>query len=439
MMIESAKETSVSFLSRSSILTSSADGSSSYSKNDIVIAVLDSGINSNHEDLDGGKVLTEVNLVNPNPGDENGHGTSMASIIAGTGDANYQYRGVAPGAALVSVKILGPSGTGSESDAIDGMNWVAQYKNTYGIEIVSCSFGGTRHGELDAVALAADTLVSVHGLVVVTSAGNDGPGADTITSPGTGRYVITVGNALNPAHGGWALYSSSSRGPCDDGRIKPDILAPGYGMYCADYQDTDGYHYSGGTSAAAAFVSGLIALWLDYDSSLKGWISTYHREPIIKNLLMASAKDMPGDSVVGKDNSYGAGRIDAWSEIWFINTDISKSSSTAPLALGYSWNTHSYKRYDEPLWVYDKDNGADWYKLYCYNGLLMAISVRCDPDLIARIYLYNYNLQEIKRSSESTSPTLEHTTTYSGLYYIKILVRQYTGDYYDITILTGPS
>src|SRR5205085_8503218 len=80
----------------------------SYSTGDVVIAVLDTGIDARHVDLAGGKVIGWDDLVNgrPAPYDDNYHGTHVASIAAGTGRGDPRYRGVAPGAALVGVKVL---------------------------------------------------------------------------------------------------------------------------------------------------------------------------------------------------------------------------------------------------------------------------------------------------------------------------------------------
>jgi len=121
-----------------------ADGLASYSKNDLVAAVIDTGIDASHLDLDEGKVLAFANcLTNPctTPAafDDHGHGTHVAATIAGDGDArgDLKYKGVAPGAALVGVKVLDFNGFGSGAGIIRGIQWAVANKTTYGIEALN--------------------------------------------------------------------------------------------------------------------------------------------------------------------------------------------------------------------------------------------------------------------------------------------------------------
>jgi hypothetical protein len=100
---------------------------------------------------------------------------------------------------------------------------------------------------------------------------------------------------------------------------------------------------------------------------------------------------------------------------------------------------HTYNRYNEPLWVYDPTSGKDWYKIYCYNNLYIAITADGDPDLVLRISLYDKYLNFIKQSTAGNYRSIGHWAQYSGKYYIQINVEQYSGDYYDISITTTPS
>lgn len=436
-----------------STIDGNKDGSkTTYSKDDIVIAILDSGIDTGHYDLDGGKVIAfkdicgdEDGVKHDDPYDDHyaGHGTHCASNAAGSGDASSSYRGVARYAALVGVKMLKYDNSYDIDDAIDALEWVAQNYYTYGIEIVSCSWGSSGSsywGEYDIQAQYVDYLVDNYNLVVCVAAGNSGAsGGGTIGTPGTAKYAITVGWATDPGEGGWSRDSASSRGPCDDGRIKPDILAPGTDINAAKWGTTNQYQELSGTSMATPFVAGLAALWLDEDYSLRYAVSDYHPHPRVKKLLMASATDVPGDSNPGLDNKYGAGRIDAWDEMWFYGSDISSSSSNAPTVLYYSWNEHSYSHNNEPLWVYDPTSGRDYYKFYCYSSLFIAITANGDPDLMLRIRLYDRYLNQITYSTVGNDRNIGHQAQYSGIYYVRIDVEQYSGDYYDITIMTTPS
>jgi serine protease AprX len=414
-----------------------ADESSSYSKDDIVIAILDSGIDINHYDLDGGKVIAWKDFVNNEvPAyDDYGHGTRVASIAAGSGDATYIYRGVAPGAALVGVKMLNYAGGGTKDLAIDALNWVGEKKDDYGIDIACCAFGWGPYGEYDTLAQAADSLVHNDGVVVVVAAGNYGSCSDTILSPGTARWVITVGNAIDPDEGGWSLASDSSRGPCDDGRIKPDVLAPGTNIMSAKVGTYNQYMEDSGTSMATGFVAGLVAIFLDYDPGLAngGW----DYNPDIKQLLMGSAVDVPGDTDPEADDDYGSGRVDAYDAYIFLTKDISEWYSDAYLTISY--RDHTWPRNNEPMWDGDDNYHSDWYKVNMYTNWYLYVEAWGDPDLLLKIRIYDRNLAVVATSSTGNDRTLGCWSTYTGEYYIRIWGQQKTGDYYDIHITTTAS
>src|SRR5690606_17147010 len=127
-------------------ITGDRDGNqNSYSKDDVVIAVIDTGIDANHVDLSGGKVSGWRDSVNnrTSPYDDQGHGTHVAGIAAGSGDGNAAYKGVAPGAALVGIKVLDRNGSGTMSNVIAGIDWAISNKDTYGIDIINMSLGTT--------------------------------------------------------------------------------------------------------------------------------------------------------------------------------------------------------------------------------------------------------------------------------------------------------
>src|SRR5712692_5806579 len=128
-----------------------ADGLPTYSTNDLVIAVLDTGIYNAHQDLSGGKVIGWTDLHAPSTGsdpfcatpcDPQGHGTHVSSIVAGTGAASGGlYAGVAPGAALVGIRVLDQNGAGSASVVNAGIQWVINNKATFGIKVFNLSLG----------------------------------------------------------------------------------------------------------------------------------------------------------------------------------------------------------------------------------------------------------------------------------------------------------
>jgi serine protease AprX len=295
-----------------------ADGNAgTYSKNDLVAAVVDTGIDTNHLDLDQGKVIGWRDIVNgkATPYDDNGHGTHVSASIAGDGDARPDrlYQGVAPGAALVGVKVLNNVGTGSMSDVAAGIDWVVQNKDTYGIEAINLSVGSTGCNDgTDAASVAVNNAAAA-GLVVVVAAGNSGPGTCTIDSPGAAASALTAGAMADLGPKGFKQAYFSGRGPTADGRIKPDISAPGVDITSADAGTTNGYVTESGTSMATPFVVGVALLMLNVNAGLT--------PAQVKSLMMQSAQDWArgGDNKTagssGADVDYGAGRLDAYAAI----------------------------------------------------------------------------------------------------------------------------
>ena len=307
-------------------LDGNMDGSPSYSKDDIVIAVIDTGIDPNHVDLDGGKIIGWQDFATgePQPYDEvagcDGHGTHVSSIAAGEGQGNAAYEGVAPGAALVGVKVLkkrGQSCVGINSDVNAGIQWVIDNKDTYGINVMNMSIGtpGSSDGN-DSTSLLVNSAVDA-GIVAVVSAGNEGPREYTIGSPSAAEKAITVGAMADVEPGigggfscgnapGYGFYQIcfSSRGPTADERIKPDISAPGVFITAAQAGTTNGYVEYSGTSMSSPFMAGLAGLMLQADPTMN---------PLqVKTKIINTALDW-GPS--GNDIDYGAGRLDGYEDI----------------------------------------------------------------------------------------------------------------------------
>lgn len=288
-------------------VTGDRDGNpTSYTKNDIVITILDTGIDPNHMDLDGGKIIAWKDFVNSrtSPYDDHGHGTHCASIAAGTGDANATYKGVAPGAALVGVKVLNAAGSGSTSTIVNGINWVVTNKATYGIRVLSISIGstGSSNGQ-DAMSVACNNAVNA-GIVVCVAEGNSGPAKYTTSTPAAAANVITVGAMSDCGENGYFLAYFSSRGPTADNRTKPDICAPGWYITAAKAGTTNQYVTMSGTSMSTPFTAGTAALMLAANPNLT--------PTQIKTDLMTTAQDW---GPTGTDIDYGAGRLQGYDAI----------------------------------------------------------------------------------------------------------------------------
>ena len=209
------------------------------------------------------------------PQDGYGHGTHIMSTVAHPAyERNARYTGIAPGADLVSVRAFDDAGLGSYIDVIEGIDWVLRQREALDIRVLNLSFGAqpqSRYWDdpLNQAVMAAWEA----GIVVVASAGNEGPDAMTIGVPGNVPYVITVGAASD--NHTWRdvsddfLSTFSSAGPTTEAFVKPDLLGPGdrvLGLmppashlaqtYGAQSQVRGAYHALSGTSQAAAITSG---------------------------------------------------------------------------------------------------------------------------------------------------------------------------------------
>ena len=303
----------------------------------ITIAIIDTGIDYTHPDLGActteqflsgtcSKVIGGWDFVNndPDPMDDNGHGTHCASIAAGTGAAsNGKFKGVAPDAKLLAYKVLSRYGGGCESDVIAGIERALDPNQDGNFsdhaDVISMSLGMPYFffGDCYQVASskAVDNAVDL-GVIVVVAAGNEGfLGEKTISAPGCARKVITVGASCKPSqignldYCGSQIASFSSRGPTKDYRVKPDVVAPGvlicaantshgwlgsyYGASCGN----PAYMAISGTSMATPHVAGAAAL-------LKQAHPDWSPEKIKAALMQSSSQ------LTGKVLEEGNGQID---------------------------------------------------------------------------------------------------------------------------------
>jgi len=407
-------------------LDGNMDGSSTYSKNDIVIAVIDTGIDPNHVDLDGGKIIGWKDFATGqiNPYDEvlgcGGHGTHVSSIAAGEGQGNSLYKGVAPGAALVGVKVLkrrGQDCVGTTADVNAGVQWVIDNKATYGIEIFNMSVGiaGCSDGT-DSTSQIVNNAVDA-GLIGVVAAGNEGPKECTIGSPAAAAKAITIGAMADVDPGvataglpgrGFYLAYFSSRGPTADGRIKPDISAPGVKITAAKAGTTNGYIEYNGTSMSSPFVAGLAGLMLQASSTLT---------PLeIKNKIVLTAINWDG---AGADIDYGAGRLDGYEAIKSAG-GYSGTNITAPAHQYFTGNLTG-------------TGDVDWYDINVTNAsypiavtLIMSNWISStNPDFDIALYLSDGTTKLTESINTTRQETVGYQPTTAGMYKLKIY--SYTG------------
>lgn len=264
----------------------------------VTVAVLDTGIDTDHPDLTGKVVAAQDFSGSGDVDDHFGHGTHVASIVAGSGAASGgDIKGMAYGADLVNAKILDDGGNGELSWLVDGLEWAA---GTEDADIVNLSIGvrGLYTDGTDPWAQAIDAAVTDHGTLVVVAAGNDG--APGVTTPGSSSLGLTVG-AVNDDD---VVTGFSGRGPrAGDWAIKPDLTAPGNEIIAARAGGTAmgnpvdaNYTAASGTSMATPHVAGAAALLLQQRPTLT--------QDEVKSLLMGTAQ--PGAESIWDQ---GSGRI----------------------------------------------------------------------------------------------------------------------------------
>ncbi|MGW6948961.1 S8 family peptidase [Streptomyces xanthophaeus] len=263
------------------------------------VAVLDTGTDLEHPDLKG-RVAASKNFTDSDTdADRQGHGTHTISTVGGSGaESGGAKKGVAPGAELLSAKVLNDQGYGLDSWIIAGMEWAVESK----ADVVSMSLGDPSQTACDDPLAAATERLSQQGPLFVIAAGNSGPGNNTVSSPGCAASALTVGAVDRDD----STASFSSRGPAGlQHTLKPEIAAPGVGISAAAAGGRGVYAYQSmsGTSMATPHVAGAAAI---VKQRHPDWTSQQ-----VKAALVGSADTkVPGDV-----RETGAGRLDVQAAI----------------------------------------------------------------------------------------------------------------------------
>ncbi|MEM3563493.1 MAG: S8 family serine peptidase [Candidatus Jordarchaeaceae archaeon] len=291
----------------------------------VVVAVLDTGINP-HTYLHWSRIIYNESFVpGENYTDLNGHGTAVAGIIGASGSGAM---GVAPNVTFLNLKVLDKTGEGEEDWLINAINAALSTGNVTHphpkADIISLSLGSTEGSSNDNMCVAVNKAWE-KGVVVVAAAGNEGGNFwtyyETINSPGLAAQIITVGSAGGSGYTSISYFSS--RGPTDDKRAKPDLVAPGERLFTLSNNSVDFIYFSG-TSASTPVVSGAVALLLDDDSNVS-WISPN----TVKAALMMTAKDLGLNPF-----SQGAGLINISRAYEYLNDYyVTGANSTPPLII----------------------------------------------------------------------------------------------------------
>lgn len=255
----------------------------------VIVAVVDTGINLNHQDITDpssgiSNLWTNPNptrndlhganyvggnggLVSGNPSDDEGHGTHVAGIIGAIGSNGIAGTGVAWKVQLMAVKVLGSDGTGTSTDIVGGIN----YAIDHGANIINASFGADSASGFSNAELLAVATARANGIIFVAAAGNSNANLDVARSyPASYALdnIVTVGSSNRRDE----VSSFSNYGAA------VDLFAPGEEIVSLDYSSTTGTISFSGTSMAAPEVSGALAL-------LKAHFPTDNYRQLINRLL----------------------------------------------------------------------------------------------------------------------------------------------------------
>ncbi len=244
----------------------------------VVTAVIDTGVDLAHPDLQG-RLVQGRNFLDPEqpPQDDGGHGTHVAGTIAATINNSQGVAGVAPGTSIMPIKALKANGSGKDSTVAQGVRWAADN----GARIINMSFGGT---EISPVLTESVAYAARKGVITVVAAGNEGvetPSYPAATSPNISVAATDQGDhrGAYSNYGDWIVIS-----------------APGSGIWSTFWAGQSSYRIDNGTSMAAPHVSGVIALMLSVRPNLT--------IPEITTILKTTADPVP-------EPGSGAGRVNA--------------------------------------------------------------------------------------------------------------------------------
>ncbi len=282
--------------------------------------------------------------------DESGHGTHIASVLASStssirnGSDSGAYQGVAPDVSLVIVKAFGSDGQADYLDLVRAIQFVVDNRERYNIRVLNLSFAAHPrwHYWLDPINQAVMRAWQA-GITVVAAAGNEGPDAMTVGSPGNLPYIITVGAVTDS----WTPFDRdddyipdfSSRGPTPSAHIKPDVLAPGGHISALispnstllakhpEYQRSNGEFVLTGTSQASAVVAGIAALMIQLEpeltpNNIKCMLMSSAEPAITDTGLLAYSPFVQGDGVVSVSRAITLGERNCANQGLNIEQDI---------------------------------------------------------------------------------------------------------------------
>jgi thermitase len=252
---------------------------------EVIIAILDTGVDLDHPDLQD-RIITGYDFINndDNADDDNGHGTHVAGIAAASANNGMGGTGVSWGARIMPLKVLDAQGNGDTADVAEAIYYAVDHE----AKVINLSLGAFQAWPCDwpEIEMAFEYAVN-RGAVVVAASGNHG--RDGVSCPAAYEQAIAVG----------ATTESDFRASFSNYGSRLDLVAPGSSIYSTLIGG--GYGYKSGTSMATPYVSGLAALLWSFSPSLSG--------SELRDTLQSTATDLEAN---GWDTEYGWGRIDAF-------------------------------------------------------------------------------------------------------------------------------
>jgi len=282
----------------------------------LTVAVLDSGIRKTHQALVG-KVVYEVNTTTTASSDDLlGHGTAVASVLCGGRHAAGEFSGVAPGASIINVKVFPDAPNASTEDVIQGIEAVCEMVDearrqgcppTHPMHpnAINLSLGVLPETDTadHPLRVACRLARQDYGLDVIASAGNDGPDANTINVPASDPEVVAVGAV--ETLGELVVWEKSSRGPTQEGLVKPDLVMWGADVEAAGNTADDAWVRVSGTSFSTPMVAGLGGLVGEALRRVYGEGVSFNWGQVLPLAPLFCIKE--SGAPLEKDNDYGYG------------------------------------------------------------------------------------------------------------------------------------
>lgn len=360
----------------------------------IKVAIIDTGVDTNHEDLMG-NIISGINYIQPGsqPEDNNGHGTHVAGIIAATSNNGVGITGIASGVKIMPIKVLDANGYGSDNNVGDGIRWAADN----GANIINLSLGGPEDSQYiqDAINYAHNK-----GVIVIAAAGNEN---SSVGYPAANDHVIAVA----------ATDSNDNKPSFSNYGPEVDVAAPGVNIL-STVPNTQvnpyiplNYASFSGTSMAAPNVTGVAALILSKYPN----ITPFQLETRLKS----TSQDLGNP---GFDTYYGFGRVNALQAITTLRDNI-PSDMYEP---NDSLETAKIININSPIeGSFSTPADSDWYKISLPKKVNLSLNIPSNVDGIMEIYSLNGQLvNTINSGGVGGSETQDFTIPSDGIYYIKI-------------------